>query len=124
MMHRPLGPRHLSPTTKGESTPTVTSGSGSITSYTSALDWVRVGALVFFVCTITITNNGTGATNLQFTLPFTAAQPRTPLYGHSFTGGFALTGYISTTTALVLAYNATYPAATGHSIEVCGVYEV
>jgi hypothetical protein len=57
---------------EGTWNPTVTSSSGTITSYTSAGTYTKIGNLVSFHFTVTITNKGTGAGSLRVTLPFTS----------------------------------------------------
>jgi hypothetical protein len=49
---------------------TVTSQSGTITSYTSDIKYLRVGKMLAMRIYITITNAGTGGGYLQFTIPF------------------------------------------------------
>jgi hypothetical protein len=57
---------------EGDWTPTVTSSSGAITSYTLATcNYTKVGRMVAVNFTVTITNAGTGAGSLDVTLPFT-----------------------------------------------------
>jgi hypothetical protein len=55
------------------SSPVVASGTGAITSYTSTLTETKIGNRVLFELTIAVTNNGTGATNIQVTMPDAAA---------------------------------------------------
>ena len=55
---------------EGTWTPTVTSSSGSITSYTSSGTYTRVGRLVTATFTYNITNAGTGSGAVRVTSPF------------------------------------------------------
>jgi len=57
---------------EGTWTPTVTSGTGSITSYTSAGYYTKVGNVVNITCSFTIVTAGTAASTASFSLPFTA----------------------------------------------------
>lgn len=50
-------------------TPTVSAGSGTITTSSSEGRYKQLGKTLFFWVHLTITTNGTGATNLRFTLP-------------------------------------------------------
>lgn len=53
-------------------TPTVTSSSGTITSYTLVgANYTKIGRVVHVNFAVTITNAGTGAGSLDVTLPFT-----------------------------------------------------
>ena len=52
-------------------TPVVTSGTGTLTSYTATGRYIRVNKLLYVQFTISITNNGTGATLLNITTPIT-----------------------------------------------------
>ncbi len=52
-------------------TPTAIAASGTLTSYTSIGNYIKVGRLVTYNFTITITNKGTGASILLVSTPFT-----------------------------------------------------
>jgi len=52
-------------------TPTITSGSGTITSYTSSGTYTKIGRNVFITGTVTLTNVGSASGVLASTLPFT-----------------------------------------------------
>lgn len=56
-------------------TPTVTSSSGSITSYTATGRYQRIGKTCVTAFSIVITNAGTASGAMIVTLPFTAANP-------------------------------------------------
>lgn len=65
-------PNTLDDYEEGTWTPTVTSGSGSITSYTlTGANYTKIGRVVSVNVVLTITNAGTGAGALTITLPFT-----------------------------------------------------
>ena len=103
-------------------TPVVTAGSGSITSYTATGNYYQLGYLVFFQATITITNNGSGATSLNVTIPSTTAITGT-ITGRNTTSGYSLQGIISGTTVSVFTSTNAYPAATGSTIYISGFYQ-
>ena len=103
-------------------TPVVTAGSGTITSYTATGNYYQLGYLVFFQATITITDNGSGATSLDVTIPFTTAITGT-ISGRNATIGTSLDGVISGTSTQVFTSSNTYPAATGSSIYISGFYQ-
>jgi len=98
-------------------TPTVTSGSGSLTSYTASGYYTKVGRHVHATIVISITNNGTGAGSIAATLPFTAASG--PLWVGSgrenASTGNMLQGILASggSAVTILAYNNTYPGGTG-----------
>jgi len=57
---------------EGTWTPTITAGSGTITSYTlTAANYTKIGRAVHINVIFTITNAGTGASALVITMPFT-----------------------------------------------------
>ena len=113
---------------EGTWTPTVTAGSGTITSYTATGAYTKIGRHVNATVSISITNNGTGAGSINFTLPFTAGT------GPGWVGSGrenAVTGNMlqslinsGASTAAVLFYNNGYPAATGYVLIVTVAYFV
>jgi hypothetical protein len=56
---------------EGNYTPTVTAGSGSITSFTATAWYTRIGREVTVIANVAITNAGTGAGVCTISLPFT-----------------------------------------------------
>jgi hypothetical protein len=74
-------------------TPTVTSGSGTITSYTSVGGYTRIGKLCVFRFSVTITNAGTGGGAMYVTLPFTAISSSSQMGSSRET---AVVGYMGT----------------------------
>jgi hypothetical protein len=105
---------------EGVWTPTVSSDSGSITSYTATGTYTRVGRSVALNFDIQITNNGTGATAITLvSLPFAAKST------YAATGVFrevAATGNVgavtigSTTSMSLNTYNNQYPGGTNYRI--------
>ncbi|HYY94059.1 MAG TPA: hypothetical protein VE713_06035 [Pyrinomonadaceae bacterium] len=107
-------------------TPTVTCGSGAITTLGTVTGRYRqIGKTVFFQVTIPITTNGTCATSVNATLPFTAAAFDFVTMGVLYTSGKLLRGHIqpSATTVSIRLYDATYPGGTGETIALSGSYE-
>lgn len=106
-------------------TPTVTSGTGAITTSTVNLaQYYEVEKLVHFFFSVTITTNGTGATSINFTLPFTANIDCIAV-GHEI----ALTGSIlkgrvaaASNSMAVTTYNNAYPGGNGAIIEATGTF--
>jgi len=105
-------------------TPTVVSGTGTITTASATGRYQRNGRTVNVQMVVTITTNGTGASWLNVGLPFNAAVS-------SFIGGIetALTGKSvqassgAGNTVSARFYDGTYPGASGAVILLEGAYE-
>jgi hypothetical protein len=112
-------------------TPTVTAGSGTITTASATGYWIRIGKLCVVFSSWAITTNGTGAQSVKLTLPFTG------ISGH--TGGqigvgreYDVTGKMlqieipdSSGTAMAYRnYDNTYPGANGYKGSGMICYEV
>jgi hypothetical protein len=117
------GTARLKATSESDWTPTVAATSGTITtSSTPTARYARVGPGVHFTIAITVTNNGTGAGSLTFTLP------STPVYagacvGRNATNGNAALGMWTTTNVVSVAtHAAAYPVASGQSLRISGYY--
>ena len=98
---------------EGTWTPVVTSGAGTITSYTIQIgNYTKTGNLVTVTFKFTITDNGTGSSFLNVTLPFTSANEsigsmkENTLYG--WQGTIRTVGNLGK----LLNYNSVYPVAT------------
>jgi hypothetical protein len=108
--------------------PNVSSTFGTITSYTSAGYYTRIGKLCVYRFTITITNNGTGSGVLQVDAPFTSRNA----FFNSGAGredeivGFACQLTIQPNVNLVRVhkYDNAYPGGTNHRILGTISYEV
>lgn len=113
---------------EGTWTPTVTAGAGAITAYTASGYYTKIGRSVECTATIDITTNGTGADNIVYTLPFTAAA------GPNFAGcgretlatGNMLQAILGSggSTATVFTYNNAYPGGTGYQLVITMTYFV
>jgi hypothetical protein len=110
-------------------TPSVSSATGTITSYTiNAAKYLKRGKDVLYRLDITITNNGTGGGSVVVTLPTTVFTPIN--FGGVLCGrenvisGKQLQGLVLTTYINVLNYDNTYPASTGSRLVLSGVFEV
>lgn len=110
-------------------TPTITSGSGTLTT-TSSVAKYKIDPndlkTVRIRLAITVTTNGTGATNIQATLPFTTANDSISviLPGYQTTSGLMVRAIanVNTTTLFCTYYDGTYPAADNRTIIVDGLY--
>lgn len=104
-------------------TPTVSSGSGTITTASAAGTGMKIGDRYFVFAKITVTTNGTGATSLKFTLPVTTKEIGC-FYGLNTNTGKAITGDVASasSTAGFVFYDGTYPGADGRVFEVFGSF--
>lgn len=103
-------------------TPTVTSGTGTITTLGAVSTTYMVRGRVF-LCThdIVITTNGTAAQSISVTFPFSPAAVTHMIAAHEFAVvGKMLRGLTSTNLVTYAAYDNTYPGGTGAHI-VMGV---
>jgi hypothetical protein len=112
---------------EGTWTPIVTSGTGSITSYTSSGKYTKVGRIVTVEITYIITNNGTGASYGDIAgLPYTASVGCVGVT--RFNGTTGLIGQYSvvagSTSGTVWNYNNTYPWATNAAGTITITYSV
>jgi hypothetical protein len=108
-------------------TPTVGSGTGTITTSSATGRYKKIGKTVFVEMEIVITANGTGASFVTATLP-----SGLPCKASTFFGGKATTvsgkllGASVAATGSTLAignYDNSYPAANGEHLVISGVYE-
>lgn len=106
--------------------PTV--GSGMVATATAAFR--KVGRKVDWRARVTVTNNGTGSDTLRIALPpgpgNVVAATNAYGIGRNLNTGEMLLVFMSNAAqwAYVKNYASNYPVATGHVIEVSGVYEV
>lgn len=92
-------------------TPTLTSTSGSITSYTSSGRYTKIGKTVVVWISYDITNNGTGAGQIDVSLPVTGLGPTGTGSGIRLSDGAMIQGFMPGTTVVRLAtYSFAYPA--------------
>lgn len=108
----------------GTWTPVVTAGSGSITSYTASGTFVKTGKFVQWESTITISDNGTGATDLSMTLP-SSTSALAGGYGKETTVSGAMCQgfqYAIGATMHITKYDNSYPGGTGAVILLAGSY--
>jgi hypothetical protein len=109
--------------------PTITAGSGTFTTLgTVTARYKQIGKTVFFYISIPITTNGTAATYIQATLPFTAANTahQQAVGRENGLTGDALAARILVNTANLQCtfYNHLYPGADGAIIGMSGQYEI
>ncbi len=109
-------------------TPTITAGTGTFTSVSGSGRYLKIGKMVMFHMVITITTNGTAATNIHATLPFTSVNAggfqvfpfrEVALVGITGTGSIAA----NSTNMLLYKYDNSYPGGSGYEINCSGSYE-
>lgn len=106
-------------------TPTISAGSGSITTSSATGAYKTIGKTVFFRAAITITTNGSGATFVGFTLPVASiALQAAPGMETNVTGKMVKALLQSASSnAQLRNYDNTYPAGDGYVFVINGVYE-
>lgn len=109
-------------------TPTITSGSGTLTSVSATGSYKLLGKIFMFHVAIVLTTNGTGATDLRFTLPASLVSAADqPMFGREYSAtGKMIQAIITSATSVVLMrnYDNTYPGADGAKITLGGTLEV
>lgn len=108
-------------------TPTVTSGSGTLTSVSATGRYISNGVKCEGSAIITITTNGTGAAFISFTLPITSgANCRAASVGWNQGTGTTLAIEISgnAATGVVVQMAGGYPGASGYVLNVSFSYEI
>ena len=105
---------------EGTWTPVITSTTGAITSYTvNSATYTRIGRVVHIVLQFAVTDNGTGAGALAIAgLPFAASAATCGVTYNQSTGNSGIfTVSTSATSGFAANYNATYPIATGQTLQ-------
>lgn len=109
-------------------TPTITSTTGTLTTATASGAYIRIGKLCAVRQVWTVTTNGTGAGQIDLSIPFTSISSAVQIGFGRETGatGNQLQVEIpaNTTTARYRTYNNLYPAGNGYSGVGSFIYEV
>ena len=111
-------------------TPTVTAGTGTITSATATGFYAVVGKTCFVRYAVVITSNGTGATSVKITLPLSFAAGYTSNSAIGVVRETSVTGEMGVlltetgSTASMFTYNNGYPGGTGRTLAGSATYEV
>ena len=106
-------------------TPTIDATSGAITTSSSTFARYRtINRTVYFSISITITDNGTGASALRFTLPTGSAQFGGNCTARNSTTGVGLIAAFATsgTTVTIQTTAGAYPVASGQTVLCTGWY--
>jgi hypothetical protein len=108
-------------------TPTVTVGSGSITTLGAVSGrHKKFGRLVMVELTVTVTTNGTAGTSIAASLPFASANLGQQAFLPGALGsGAALNGWVQANSSVCYLrnYDGTYTFADGTNYRVSGMYE-
>lgn len=105
-------------------TGTVSSGSGTITAASAIVTYGLDGKFMHFICPVTIATNGSGATNVQFTLPYTPLM-LSAISGIDIDTGIALAAYANTDGKVYITkYDGTYPGADAKILRVAGMARI
>ena len=105
--------------------PVITSVTGAITSYAvNGAKYSRKGDIIFFSAQVTISDNGTGATAINMTLPIVSDYWGGGS-GRELNVGMQMISVVANVGDTTLyKYDGTYPAATGDVLKVSGWYGV
>lgn len=107
------------------STPTVVSGSGTITAASAQVRWLKKDTRNYFQLKVVITTNGTGAGNIQVTMPFTSFFDAAG-GGREVTAagiGLAWSMGAGSNILFISKVDATYPGGNGFTLLVSGCVE-
>lgn len=109
----------------GTWTPVVTPTTGALTAYTASGSYSKVGRIVNFTATISITTNGTAGGALIVSLPLASAASFVGAGRENGVTGNMLQVYGSgaATTCIVWTYGNLYPGVTGGALIVSGTYQ-
>jgi hypothetical protein len=111
-------------------TPTVTAGTGTITTVgTVTCRYAQIQKVVFCKYDVSITTNGTGATYINLTLPVSAIATGTIYFcggagrETNVTGNMLQNMIVNATNVNIFTYNNAYPAGNGYRITGTIIYE-
>ena len=113
----------VSVATRLATTPTPTSGGGTLTTTNGIAKYTVIDNRVIFSVTIVITTNGTGSGYISVPLSYTAAET-TAVSGAYTATGISCSGYVTGSNLIVYKYDGTYPGFDGAIISVSGQFRV
>ena len=106
-------------------TPTVSSTTGTITSYIAQGAYKRRGKQVEFYFTISIINNGTGSVGLQVSTPLSTFSNGSLNGRENGVTGIQLNGYGGGSSNITIVnYNNAYPVSTGAIVTMAGLMQL
>lgn len=100
--------------------PTITSFAGTLTTVSSVGSYTKIGRLVNFNFTITLTNNGTGSGYLTATVPFSSSRLAVGCYRENSYTGVMGQLLIYGSVIFIRKSDNTYPGANGYSL-ICSI---
>ena len=110
---------------EGTWTPTITSVTGLITSYTATGTYTKIGRQVTLILNISMTNNGTGSGGLIIAgVPYAIGSTAIAGYGRNDTLGVSVNGAGINSNLYINKYDGTHPVATGQTILFTATYFV
>jgi hypothetical protein len=112
---------------EGTYTASLSAGSGTYTTISQLLKYTKIGRMVNVTGYIFITDNGTAATNLQFTLPFNCADAKNVSFGgrENQTSGLMFGGAtISVSTVAITKYDGTYLGGANYNFPISFSYSI
>lgn len=104
-------------------TPTITCGTGTVTSVTPTGAWRAIGKTVFFRMRITIVTNGSCAATVIASLPINTIDVVTISGRENVLTGKQVQGYGGPAVVNLSLYDNLYPGGTGADIYISGTYE-
>lgn len=104
-------------------TPTITCGTGTVTSVTPTGAWRAIGKTVFFRMRITIVTNGSCAATVIASLPINTIDVVTITGRENALTGKQVQGYGGPAVVNLSLYDNLYPGGTGADIYISGTYE-
>jgi hypothetical protein len=113
---------------EGAWTPSVTAGSGTITTVGTVVgNYTRIGRLVTLFTSVTITNNGTGSGSIRISgIPFPVSASIPEYVGTGSNGSTAktLNPILNGLQIYVFYYDGAYPVASGETLNISLTYQV
>ena len=106
-------------------TPTISASSGTFTTVSASGTYVKIGKIILYQMTVTITNAGTAAGVLQATLPTTAANVALSVGRENAATGYMVQGSISPASNIlsIIRYDNITIIASGAVVRISGLYE-
>jgi len=110
---------------EGTWTPTVTASGGTITSATASGEYTKIGNIVRFQLSITISNVGSGTGTLISTLPFNPANANWAASGaEDVTAGYTCIVFGNGTNVFIRKYDYSTAIVNGHRLKIAGTFQV
>jgi hypothetical protein len=117
--------QELAKSSRGTWAPSVVASSGSITAYTASGSWQRFDDVVLFDVEVYISNNGTGAVSLIFSVPFSYSGPASGSGREGGVTGKMLQAFRANSDQIqVQVYDNSYPGGSGYLLNIGGKFRV